>query len=576
MSVDRLADLHRGFRQRFLPYTELRAQLTAWADAFPALCRVSSIGTTEEGRDLLVLTIGPDPDRIRPAVWIDGNMHAVELTGSCVALAIAEDMLRLHLGEPPPGVGGEAAATLREVLFYILPRMSPDGAECVLDTGRYVRSAPRDHRPARNHPRWMPGDVDGNGVALEMRVVDPTGEFVESPDIPGLMLQRRIEDGGPFYKIYPEGTIDNFDGHHVPSPDFLADNQTDLNRNFPWSWSPEPDQRGAGTYPASEPETRAVVEFTSLHPNIFAWLNLHTFGGVFIRPLGHQPDTKMEQSDLALYRQIEKWAEELTGYPMVSGYEEFLYEPDKPLHGDLTDYAYHQRGCVAYVIELWDLFHQLGISRKKKFVDTYNQVTRDEMIKLARWDAEHNQGRCLRPWKRFQHPQLGAVEIGGIDPRVGFWNPPLERIDELCRAHAACFLRVAAMAPRVGLSTPVVEPLGDGVHRLTVAVQNRGYLPSHVLESARKLEIAEPLWADLELDGCRLEDPSLAHREVGHLDGWGRGLYDGTEGIFNGSLRGRGSTGTRVLSWIVRGRGTARLRVHSCRTGEVAAEIAIG
>jgi murein tripeptide amidase MpaA len=572
--TDELDRLHRGFRDHYLRYDELRSQLAAWAEAFPQLCRVQSIGTSEEGRDLLLLIIGPDPDRIRPAVWVDGNMHAVELAGSSVALAIAEDVLRLHLGGELHGLGADAAATIKEVLFYILPRMSPDGAECVLDTGRYVRSMPRDHRPARNHPRWVAGDVDGDGLALQIRIADPTGEFIESRDVPGLMLQRRIEDEGPFYKLYPEGTIENFDGHHVPTPDFLSDNQTDLNRNFPYSWAPEPDQVGAGTYPASEPESRAVVEFTSLHPNVFAWLNLHTFGGVFIRPLGHAADGKMDQSDLALFRQIEQWGEQLTGYPTVSGYDEFLYAPDKPLHGDLTDYAYHQRGCIAYVIELWDLFKQLGIARKKKFVDHYTQVTREEMIALARWDAEHNQGRAMRPWTKVEHPQLGAVEIGGVDARIGLWNPPFEKLGELCRAHAACFLRVAAMAPRPAIGTTRVEPLGDNVFRLTVTVANRGYLPTHVLDSAKKLEIGEPLWADLELDGCRLEDPSQSHREVGHLDGWGRGLYDGTDAVYY-QFRGRGSTGSRTLSWIIRGTGNARLKISSCRMGAIESTIPI-
>jgi hypothetical protein len=69
---------------------------------------------------------------------------------------------------------------------------------------------------------------------------------------------------------------------------------------------------------------------------------------------------------------------------MVSGAEEFLYEPDTPLHGDLSDYAYHQRGAIAYVVELWDLFKQVGIERKKRFVDTYTHLTRSDMIKLGR------------------------------------------------------------------------------------------------------------------------------------------------------------------------------------------------
>ena len=126
-----------------------------------------------------------------------------------------------------------SAARLRDVRFYVLPRMSPDGAEAVLANGRYVRSVPRDERPARAHAYWRCDDVDGDGLALAMRVRDPGGEMVESPEFPGLLLPRTIDDPPPYYKVYPEGVIENFDGSNVPSPHFLSDNQTDLNRNFP-------------------------------------------------------------------------------------------------------------------------------------------------------------------------------------------------------------------------------------------------------------------------------------------------------------------------------------------------------
>ncbi len=142
-----------------------------------------------------------------------------------------------------------------------------------------------------------------------------------------------------------------------------------------------------------------MIEFAHAHPEIFAWLNCHTFGGVFIRPLGEQPDTKMNADDLAIYREIGAWSEELTGYPMVSGFEEFIYEPDKPLYGDLSEFAYHQRGAIAYVVELWDLFRQLGMKRPKKFVDYYTHLTRDDLIQLLRDlvacdDAGDHEGIC--------------------------------------------------------------------------------------------------------------------------------------------------------------------------------------
>src|SRR5687768_6537899 len=184
-----LKALSKGFREHYLDYEELTAQVHAWAEAFPHLVKVESIGKSAEGRDLWVLTIGVDPQRARPAVWVDGNMHASELCGSSVSLAIAEDAIAAHL-DPRASVHGLQAhvgETLRNVLFHVLPRMSPDGAEAVLKSGRYVRSVPRDARPNKAHARWIAADVDGDGVAMVMRKEDPTGEFVASTEIPGLL-----------------------------------------------------------------------------------------------------------------------------------------------------------------------------------------------------------------------------------------------------------------------------------------------------------------------------------------------------------------------------------------------------
>jgi hypothetical protein len=427
--VARLDALSKGFRARYLRHDDLTAQMRAWCEAFPHLARMQSLGSTPEGRPLWLLTLGPDADRTRPSVWVDGNMHAGEYAGSSVALAIAEDILRLHL-DPAATLHGLTPAVcdiLREVRVFVMPRMSPDGAEAVLSTGRYVRSVPRDTRNAPLLPRWRHHDLDGDGLALVMRQEDPSGEFVESDDFAGLLVPRRLEDPGPYYKIYPEGTIEGWDGHTIPSPFYLQEYDVDLNRNFPFGWAPEERQLGAGRYAASEPESRAVVDFVSAHPEIFAWLNLHTFGGVFIRPMGDKPDTKMPAEDLAVWRQVGQWAEQCTGYPVVSGFEEFLYEPDTPLRGDLVDYGYAQRGAITYVCELWDLFQQLGIARKKPFVDHYSRFVREDYVTLARWDHAHNASRIVRPWHPFVHPQLGPVEIGGLDPRVGIWNPPYDR-----------------------------------------------------------------------------------------------------------------------------------------------------
>ncbi|HZE62126.1 MAG TPA: hypothetical protein VE085_16430 [Burkholderiales bacterium] len=159
----------------------------------------------------------------------------------------------------------------------------------------------------------------------------------------------------------------------------------------------------------------------------------------------------------------------------------------------------------------------------------------------------------FRPWKKFKHPQLGEVEIGGIAQLVGLNNPPCEILPEVCARQSAMYLRGDAMAPS-----------------LEMEVANSGYLPTYVLDSAKKLTPDTSVFVEVEpLGGGVTIDPRDLRTGVGHLEGWGRGLYN--EYIFY--QRSRGSVSRRTVSIPVRG--TGRVRAEGLRVGEVAKEIAV-
>ena len=172
----------------------------------------------------------------------------------------------------------------------------------------------------------------------------------------------------------------------------------------------------------------------------------------------------------------------------------------------------------------------------------------------------------FRPWKRFKHPQLGEVEIGGIAQLVGLNNPPYEILPEICQRQSAMYLRVAAMAPSLEMEARFAKG------RVEVEVANTGYLATYVLDSAKKLTPDASVFVEVEPLGSGVTiDPRDLRTEVGHLEGWGRGLFN--EYIFY--QRSRGSVSRRTVSIPVRGTGRVRVRARGLRVGEVVKEIAV-
>ena len=64
-------------------YQELTELLEAWTAERPQLLTVVSIGRSHEGRDIWMCEVTDEstgPARDKPAVWVDANIHATEVT----------------------------------------------------------------------------------------------------------------------------------------------------------------------------------------------------------------------------------------------------------------------------------------------------------------------------------------------------------------------------------------------------------------------------------------------------------------------------------------------------------------
>jgi murein tripeptide amidase MpaA len=469
----------------FLRHEPLTQLLFSYAESFPNLVSLRSIGKSHEGRDLWLLVLtntatGADVDK--PAFWVDGNIHAAELTASTTCLYYLHQLVSQH------GVDAAITQLLDTRVIYMVPRLNPDGAELALaDRPRHIRSSTRPY-PFDEEP--VDGltieDVDGDGRILTMRVPDPHGGWKKHAAEPRLMVPREPgEFGGEYFRLIPEGFIKNHDGLIV---NVNKDREgLDLNRNFPGSWRQEHEQVGAGPYPTSEPEVRAMVDFIVQHPNIGAAISFHTHSGVILRPMGTCSDDDMIPEDLWAYKRFSDIGAKLTGYPAVSIWHEFKYHPKEVISGT-QDWLYEHLGALFWVVELWSPNKEAGIEGYK-WIDWFREHPVEDDMKLLKWSDEQCGGQAHVEWRPFFHPQLGAVELGGWD-KMNFWrNPPPHLREREAARFPAWMTQIALSLPKLELLRTEVRALGPDTWRVRMAVANSGYLPAYVTKRALEREV---------------------------------------------------------------------------------------
>ncbi len=464
----------------FYRHDALTELLRNYAESYPGLVSLASIGKSFEGRDIWVATVtnidtGPDTDK--PAFWADGNIHAAELTASTAVLYYLHQLVNGY------GVDARITQLLDTRAIYLCPRLNPDGAELALgDRPRHIRSSvrryPYDETPVDG---LTVEDVDGDGRILYMRIPDPHGAYRKSDADPRLMVPRQPgEFGGEYFRVIHEGHLANYDGLTIKvnkDPEGL-----DLNRNFPSFWRQEHEQVGAGDYPTSEPEVKAMVDFVIGHRNIGAAISYHTHAGVILRPMGTMSDDDMIPEDLWSIKRFSAIGAETTGYPAISIWHDFKYHPKETI-GGTQDWIYEHLGALFWVVEIWSPNREAGIT-DYKWVDWYREHPEADDLKLLQWSDEQCAGQAHAEWRPFLHPQLGQVEIGGWD-RMNYWrNPPPHLREREAARFPAWMTTLALSLPKLELLRAEVRALGPDTWRVRFAVANSGWLPAYITKRA--------------------------------------------------------------------------------------------
>ena len=555
-------------------FSELTEQLKYYSETYPDYFKYESIGVTQQQREIWQISLtnfktGEAADK--PGFLIDANMHASEVSGTQVCLYTIQELLSQIKSNK------QYQLLLDKVCLFLIPRVCPDAAEYYLRTNHEVRSSLEKWPHQESINQFQQLDVNGDNQILTMRKKDSAGSFKISSQNKQLMIQRRHDDfDGPeddasYYSLYPEG---RFTDSKSTSKDFFKQNYTaerglDLNRQFPSNYRPEGEQMGSGPFPGYVQESKSLIEFISTKPRIFAHLNLHTYGGLILRsPAGFSED-KVSQQDLIVLNHLKNRAVEVSGYYGVNTFKEFRYNERDVNTGTLCDWTFEHRGIFSSVIEIWDVWKAAGLE-VSDHVNRYFYPTENELTKIYTWANKlFPTNYFYSEWKKFKHPQLGDIEIGGWRKERLFRNPPEKFLEKECEKVFKIILSQVKATPLVFVKSKKAKKLSADTFLVSIVYKNSGFLPTNGSDQAVKAGVIKKPKLGIALSKTQKLVQGEQQFEIDHLSGRLRFLPWHTP---LGFLT-RSNTNECLVEWVVHGKGVVNVRADFQRGGVLETKI---
>ncbi len=554
--------------------------VTRWMNQYPDLVDFYQVGESYEGRPILQVTltnkkIGKHTDK--PAAFFEGGRHSGEVTSSESVLWLMRHLLENY------GKDQEITRLLDTKSIYLRLQNNPDGSNMYLHTAMSNRSTvkPFDNDGDGLLDEDSGEDLDGDGVLYSIRIIDPeNGTMVPHPGDPSGRLMKRVPKGEGLYRVISEG-IDN-DGDGEFNEDGIGG--LDLHRNYPENWRPErgadvtgrgQTQGGAGEFPLSENETRAVFSFLLSHPNISVVNSMDTRVPMHLRgPSTDFSATGMYEADRRLLEYYDTLGMKITGYPWagdtynvyntrtpVSSWSGDSTKPG-PLFGHGPDFGYSYYGAIWYGDELWN---------GGQYGDLNGDGKEDE-LDILMWDDQENGGRGFKEWEWFMHPQLGPVEIGGYHPKFFSQNPPPQHLEPWISKQALFNLAMAFDLPTLEWKSFKVNRLKsyqDSTDwQVTYVFTNKSRIPT-ALDMADRVKIVQKDRVLLEFDRKLTEGQNPKVKIITPLT---RDKTHYHEHLWKNETR----SGTFVVRLYEDGPVEAALKVLSTRGGVLEEKVTLG
>jgi len=152
-------------------YATLTDALNAYAAGHPAICRLSSLGESVQGRDIwaMLITNNPDVEEDEPEFKYVATMHGNEQLGTEMCLYLIDHLLTNY------GQDSRITSLVDTTAIWIVPLMNPDG----LELGR--RENAHGYDLNRSFPEY-PEDFTGTLYEGE-----PLGDAGREPEVAAIM-----------------------------------------------------------------------------------------------------------------------------------------------------------------------------------------------------------------------------------------------------------------------------------------------------------------------------------------------------------------------------------------------------
>ncbi len=528
---------------RLHDFDEVTALLKSYAAAYPGWVKLESLGKSTQGRDIWAVTLSnpkTGPALSKPAMYVDGNTHGNEVQGGDAVVYTLDFLLRNY------GRLDRVTELLDRAVFYLVPVVNPDsraawfGAPANADYPRTLWTPVDDDRDGKVDEDGY-DDLDGDGVITQMRKHVPMGEGTHRLNAkdPRLLVPVEKDEAGDYIELGVEGLDNDGDGRlNEDGPGYV-----DPNRTWGYGWQPRYVQNGAPLYPLATPETRSIAVWALTRTNIAALQSFHNSGGMILRIPGAKSHPRLQPEDKKAYDLIGEEGERmLPGYRYIISWKD-LYTT----YGSTDDHFYRIHGALGFTNEM---------NMEPSDLDRDGNITDEERMEF---NDVLTLGRQFIPWKSFQHPQYGAIEIGGYRHDVGR-VPEGWMLEEEIHRNGSFVLLHAYHLPKIRFGEATTKRLEKDLWRLEIPVVNERAIPT-MLAVARREKLHREDLATLEgakvVASGLVEDPWLDHVEL-QKHRPERLLVPGVDGL-----------SSRTLFFLLEGQGEVTVRYDSVKAGAI-------